>query len=334
MAVPERASAPQVFAAGTVLLRGAGKQQEVLLVHRPDRGDWSLPKGKVDAGERLAAAAVRETFEETGIAVTLGVPLPAAHYTVQSPDSGMVAEKTVHYWRGVISDPAIAAGDVEVDSHWQPDDEIGELRWVRLKKASAWLTYPHDREVIAAAETAPTSTSPFVVVRHAKAERRADYRARVGDDEPDALRPLDSLGTLQARALAAVFAAYGVRTVSTSAATRCQDTVQPYAQALGAEVVSLPSITEEAFAEHPKRGAEDVLRLLRHPEPGVVCIHRPTKKRLMREIGRETGQFVNLALQPAEYLVFHRAGKRDEDGTFRRVRLGESTVIEYGLHHA
>ncbi len=333
MAVPERVTAPHIFAAGTVLLRGSGKHREVLVVHRPDRGDWSLPKGKVDDGERLAAAAVRETFEETGIAVTLGVPLPSAHYTVAWPGSSTTAEKTVHYWRGIITDPAIAAGDVDIDAHWRPGDEIGDLRWVRLGKTAALLTYPHDREVVAAADSAPTNTSPFIVVRHAKAERRPDFRARVGLEMPDTERPLDPVGEAQARALVATFAAYGIRSVASSTATRCMDTVRPYADAIGTTVSGHDSITEEAFEEHPRRGASDVLELLRQPAPSVVCIHRPTKKRLMREIGRETGQFVNLALQPAEYLVFHRAGKPAEDGGFRRVRLGESTVIEYGLLH-
>ena len=335
-AVPERVSAPHIFAAGTVLIRGTGKHREVLIVHRPDRNDWSLPKGKVDAGERLAAAAVRETLEETGIAVTLGVPLPTAHYTVTGIDdqAAVAAPKTVHYWRGTIIDPAIAAGDVDIPAGWAPDDEIGALRWVRLSKVHALLTYPHDREVIAAAAKAPTDTSPFLVVRHAQAERRPDFRARVGDDAPDTERPLAAKGAAQAQALIATMAAYGIRGVSSSSAVRCVDSVRPYADHLGVAVHAYDSITEAAFEEHPKRGVHDVLHLLRQPEPSAVCIHRPTKKRLMRAIGRETGQFVNLALEPAEYLVFHRAAKRDDDGDIRAVRIGESTLIEYGLHHA
>jgi 8-oxo-dGTP diphosphatase len=56
------------LAAGGVVLDGAGR---VLLVRRgrpPGKGDWTLPGGRVEAGEAVAEAAVREVREETGVA--------------------------------------------------------------------------------------------------------------------------------------------------------------------------------------------------------------------------------------------------------------------------
>lgn len=48
-------------------------QERVLLVERgrpPLVGEWSLPGGGVEAGERLEAAIIREVFEETGLNVS------------------------------------------------------------------------------------------------------------------------------------------------------------------------------------------------------------------------------------------------------------------------
>ncbi|GAA2271654.1 NUDIX domain-containing protein [Glycomyces scopariae] len=45
------------------------EQGRVLLIQRSDNGDWALPGGGHDLGERIAETAIRETREETGISV-------------------------------------------------------------------------------------------------------------------------------------------------------------------------------------------------------------------------------------------------------------------------
>ncbi|MBN8553639.1 MAG: NUDIX hydrolase [Caulobacterales bacterium] len=55
-----------VPAVGVVCFRG----DEVLLIRRgrpPREGQWSLPGGRIEAGERAVEAALRELLEETGI---------------------------------------------------------------------------------------------------------------------------------------------------------------------------------------------------------------------------------------------------------------------------
>lgn len=55
-----------VAAAGVVCLRG----DEVLLIRRgraPRLGEWSLPGGRIEPGERAVDAALRELREETGV---------------------------------------------------------------------------------------------------------------------------------------------------------------------------------------------------------------------------------------------------------------------------
>ena len=68
----------RIPAAGTVPWRLRDGTLEVALVHRPRYDDWSWAKGKLDADEDWAVAAVRETDEETGLLVRLGPPLPEA----------------------------------------------------------------------------------------------------------------------------------------------------------------------------------------------------------------------------------------------------------------
>lgn len=60
-------NAPRPIAATiAVVIRNA----QVLLVRRanpPDAGLWGFPGGKIDLGETIDAAAIRELYEETGI---------------------------------------------------------------------------------------------------------------------------------------------------------------------------------------------------------------------------------------------------------------------------
>lgn len=329
--LPENASSPRILAAGVVALRGVGNQREALVIHRPDRNDWSLPKGKLDPGERLAACAVRETFEETGLRVTLGVPLHTIRYRVVDPKSKspLTSKKSVHYWLARITDESVASGDQDIPDAWEPNAEVGEMRWVRIKKLPGVLTYPHDLDVVMEAVLAPAHTSPFVILRHAQAEKRQEFRERAGDAS-DQLRPLTSHGASQAVALRDALAAYGLQAVHSSSAVRCMDTVRPFADAHGIAVTAIPEITEEAFAEHPKRGTREVLGLLADPRASVVSIHRPTKKRLMRAIGNEIEQEVSLALEPAEYIVLHRPARHDAKGNIAKIKLGAGTHVEIG----
>jgi 8-oxo-dGTP diphosphatase len=106
---------------------------EVVLVHRPDYDDWSLPKGKPDGDETPEETARREVEEETGMTCRLGPELASTRYV-----DGKGRDKIVRYW----------AMTVEHQRDRQPDDEVDEWRWVEIDEAEAMLTYPHDRIVL------------------------------------------------------------------------------------------------------------------------------------------------------------------------------------------
>ena len=122
----DRAPEGVVAAAGGVLLRARPDGTvETALVHREKYGDWSLPKGKLDAGEHVLAAAVREVTEETGERVVLGRRSLQVRYTV--PDG----PKRVDYWLMRACGGSFAANAEIAELRWVPLAEAGDATWTR-----------------------------------------------------------------------------------------------------------------------------------------------------------------------------------------------------------
>lgn len=278
VAAPE--SQPDVRAAGVVTFRPG---REVLLVHRPKYDDWSFPKGKLERWEHATAAAVREVAEETGLHVRLGPPLPDQRY----PTGRRM--KTVHYWTG----RAVADDDV---SHYRPNDEIDDVRWVPVAEAAELLTYPFDRETLDHAKAVRRKTHALVVLRHAAARSRRTWR---GDDRD---RPLLRTGEAQADRLVPVLAAYDAAAVVSSSSKRCVQTVQPYVETTGYELDARKRLSEErATQKAVERIVED---LLDSGEGAVLCTHRPVLPLVYDAIGLRAVQR-EPELAPGEMLVVH-----------------------------
>ena len=129
-------------AAGDVVVRAAGGivwrttpegELQVLLVHRPKYDDWSIPKGKLDPGEREAEAALREVEEETGLRCALGPEVASTAY-VDNKDRA----KEVRYWSMSV-----------VGGEFRPNAEVDQARWVTRAEADSLLSYDRDRAVLA-----------------------------------------------------------------------------------------------------------------------------------------------------------------------------------------
>jgi 8-oxo-dGTP diphosphatase len=69
------ASLPAVPCVGAVVHDAAGRLLLIRRGHAPHEGLWSLPGGRVEPGESLAAAVEREVLEETGLRVRAGAPV-------------------------------------------------------------------------------------------------------------------------------------------------------------------------------------------------------------------------------------------------------------------
>jgi 8-oxo-dGTP pyrophosphatase MutT (NUDIX family) len=128
---------PEVRAAGAAVWRRRGAGTEWAVIHRPRYDDWSLAKGKLDAGEDFQTAAVREVEEEIGVRGALGAELPPTRYR-----DGKGRSKLVRYW--LMEAPASGNG-------FTPNDEVDELRWLPAAEALELLTYSRDRDLLAAA---------------------------------------------------------------------------------------------------------------------------------------------------------------------------------------
>lgn len=254
--------ASTIPAAGTLPWRLRRGELQVALIHRPRYRDWSWPKGKLDAREDWPVAAARETREETGLRVRLGIPLPDASYAVLSKD-GTPDAKVVRYWASAVL------------SEGTPDPhEVDGLDWLTVAQAHTRLDYARDREQLLALARAHQhgylDTWPLLVVRHAKAQSRSDFRG-----SNDQRRPLDARGRVRARDLVGLLTAYGVSRVITSPSVRCVDTVQPYVAATKATLVVKEGLSEEEFDVAPEKAVRHLEAAVRRGEPTALCSHGP-----------------------------------------------------------
>ena len=295
----------EIFAAGAVCWREVGKDLMVAIIHRGRYQDWSFPKGKVDSGETLAEAAVREIKEETGLKVKLGVPLSTVSYPIDKEKT-----KVVHYWATKVSDKALA------NSKFKPDEEVSEVVWVKADQAFEKLSYKHDREllqeVIDLRKNGMLKTKPLIIIRHAHATPRADY---VGEDGK---RPLLPEGKKQAKELVRLLSAYGPKRVFTSPWRRCKDTITPYAKAHRYKIIDRGELSEMGNAKGPARTAKVAKRLFADARSSILCTHRPTLPtitQVLASYGEPKLAKLILeakALKPGDFIVLHltTAGKK------------------------
>lgn len=248
MNTPVGPKTADVIAAGTVLWRQEAEVRELALVHRPRYDDWSLPKGKLHRGESTAAAAVRETAEETGFSSRLGHRIGETRYRVPEGD------KIAYYW-------AARAGD----GHFEPNDEVDQLCWLGPSAARELLTYDHDRTMVDRFVAVAPPPRPLVLVRHAKAGDRASW------DQDDDLRPLSGKGHRQADELTDLLALFGPIRLYAAPPVRCRQTIQPLADRLGVTIAAEPLLSEEGYWDDPAAGVARLRTLADEPGVPVVC---------------------------------------------------------------
>ncbi len=122
-------------AVGTVCFRG----EDVLMIRRgtkPLAGDWSLPGGRIEFGERAEAAALRELREETGVTARLVGLVDVVDAIFRSRTSGDVARHYLLFdYAAVWISGEPVAGDDASHAEWIPPGRLAELAlWAETRR--------------------------------------------------------------------------------------------------------------------------------------------------------------------------------------------------------
>jgi len=136
---------PPPHSAGVLLFRQRDRATEVLLIkpggpfwRNKDAGAWMIPKGKVEAGEAPAEAALREFAEETGTRLT-AVPFPLA--VVRQAGGKIVEAFAVE---GDLDPAAVFSNEFEMEwpprsGRMEPFPEVEQARWMSLAEARRFM---------------------------------------------------------------------------------------------------------------------------------------------------------------------------------------------------
>jgi 8-oxo-dGTP diphosphatase len=238
-----------IQAAGGLVFRMTPKGNlKILLVHRPRYDDWGLPKGKASKRESPEETALREVLEETGYRCRIVAPIGTTRYRI---DGGV---KEVHWF---------AMRPLPDSPGFKKNKEVDDFKWLSPAKAKARCDYENDRAIIAEAGLKKLAkTGTLFLVRHAIAADRTKWTG------VDALRPLTKKGRRQAQAIAEYLRDRGIERIYSSPYTRCVQTVEPLAEAIGAKVIEHDALAEGPDVDAAYQLCDDVVGF-----NAVLCSH-------------------------------------------------------------
>ena len=126
--------------AGGVVYRTSDGSVEVAIVQIVPEMRWQLPKGLIDEGETIEAAALREVREEAGVEADLLALIETIEYWFFAERNGLRRRyhKFVHFFL-----MKYRSGDVADHDH-----EVAEARWVSVDEALSMLRFKTERDVV------------------------------------------------------------------------------------------------------------------------------------------------------------------------------------------
>jgi choline kinase/8-oxo-dGTP pyrophosphatase MutT (NUDIX family) len=127
---------PSVLSAGGLAVRGVGAGCEVLLVGSGEAGGWRVPKGMLESGEAVEAAARREVREETGVSVAISGAAQTEEWTYEY--GGRRWRERCFFYRMTALEEATPTSD----------GEHAVAAWVPGSAALAGMRFPEERRVV------------------------------------------------------------------------------------------------------------------------------------------------------------------------------------------
>jgi 8-oxo-dGTP pyrophosphatase MutT (NUDIX family) len=134
----DRLAGRPVVSAGGLPIRQGARGRETLLVGSGETGSWRIPKGMVQMGESLEAAAIREVAEETGYLCQIRAHLGTARWPYYYENQ--LYEELVHFFA---MEPTRELT--------RRDREHAAVRWHHLESSATALLYENERVIARAA---------------------------------------------------------------------------------------------------------------------------------------------------------------------------------------
>ena len=107
---------------GAVIKDDQGRLLLIKRGHAPGAGLWSLPGGRIEAGETDAEALVREMREETGLAVEPGQLVGTVRRPAQDGDVLDIRD-----YAATVTGGTLHAGDDAAEARWVAPGELESL---------------------------------------------------------------------------------------------------------------------------------------------------------------------------------------------------------------
>lgn len=125
----------QEISSGGIIVFG-----NTILLLRKYNGDWVLPKGKVEDGESMMQAAIREVYEEAGVKAKVEEYIGKINYKFKnSRNREETVMKTVHWY---------LMSTKNMNANPQKEEGFIEAKFVHMDRVEELLKYDDEKKII------------------------------------------------------------------------------------------------------------------------------------------------------------------------------------------